>query len=75
LLQTTRGFKFVYSYHKSNLSYRGQFQFNFEDGTLGGFTTSGTNATGVVVNTTEKAFKGERGLKWTVTSEGEELQN
>jgi len=26
---------------------------------------------GVVVNTTEKAFKGERGLKWTVTSEGE----
>jgi len=46
-------------------------KFNFEDGTLGGFTTSGTNATGVVVNTTEKAFKGERGLKWTVTSEGE----
>jgi len=37
-------------------------KFNFEDGTLGGFTTSGTNATGVVVNTTEKHSKAKEVL-------------
>lgn len=46
-------------------------KFGFEDGTLGGFTTSGTGSTSVAEVTKEKAFKGERAVKWVVTSQEE----
>ncbi|HHV29096.1 MAG TPA: PKD domain-containing protein [Clostridium sp.] len=46
-------------------------KFNFEDGTFGGFSTSGTSTTAIIENTTEKIFKGEKALKWIVTSEDE----
>jgi len=45
-------------------------KFNFEDGTKGGFSTSGTEAS-TIVNTTEKAFKGGNSLKWDITSSAE----
>src|SRR5690606_6413107 len=42
-------------------------RFNFEDGTLQGFTTGG-NVSSKVSNTTDKAFNGEHSLKWDISS-------
>jgi len=46
-------------------------RFNFEDGTLHGFMAGG-NVSSEISNTTDKAFKGERALKWDISSTGTE---
>jgi PKD repeat protein len=46
-------------------------RFNFEDGTLHGFMVGG-NVSSEISNTTDKAFKGERALKWDISSTGTE---
>jgi PKD repeat protein len=45
-------------------------KFNFEDGSKGGFSTSGTEAS-TITNTADKAFKGGNSLKWDITSSAE----
>lgn len=45
-------------------------KFNFEDGSKGGFSTSGTEAS-TIANTTDKAFKGGNSLKWDISSSAE----